>query len=860
MPMIRKLLGITMSLIILSSACLPRRAEGASLAWMPAAHADEEAPAESLTDREREPNASAEEDETAEPQVPVETPIGESPSASDTQAPSGGGLPEEATATAPPDEGEPKDTPQPQPEETLAPPEEAPVETDAPEPDGGMDELGLCQERCTHCQARADPSATAVPCVCANLDQRPAGCVCDVPGEASPDSDGQPLLCACTCVDAVEQLDMMPLSVPYADGIIVFTFLELRSAIQGGQYSKIYLGYSDGTDGQTANHGNISFTAVSGILIPASLSTLVIDGTDPRNGKRVTLTDRSSAAAADTIYVGGANKMVTLQNVDVVGHNFYGILCNMGYANVTFQFLNVQYAGRQLTHNRGSNTQVVLTNCDIMIQDMPIGAAEEVAETSAVTVSGTTTIQRVSSVNAGATFSLFWLCTGNAANPYTLTISPGAVVDMRTTNYLVYTDNSAKTNLEVYGTLRFTSTGSNGSLVFNSMYLDKVNIYSGGALSVSHQHASYPSMIVNHLTVQGSLDIARNAATPACISVWSGGSVQFQSPRRVSLTNDNGPLIQSAAGTASLSITTQALNLWTAPSGGANRRLWNNLELEAFTVTGQLRSGAVAQVSVSGLQNNQGVALQASTLNNANFNLGSGSGAASRLIAGQYDLRIDPVYAGESKVTGTASGGAIQTVQEYAYAGNALGGLIQSVSGVAESGGRYQTGENQLRPLGAVDSRVYVLSVRDQLEAHTYSDLQNGLYFYSMPDTMVFESATLSGADQLLDREDPDWTIQVYDGRNSGSPWQVTATIAQPLRTQDGSTLANGLVFLHPNGAMTPLSASATLVGSKSAADPVIADVRWARDRGMHVYIPAFTGRANVPYSTQITWTLQTGP
>lgn len=817
----RRLLAITISLLCLSSVCLPCLSGAAALAWLPVAREYE--PIDPLENVEEASPAPTGEAETEAPHEPVATPtMGETPPAGETETPSGGVLPAEAA--------EPTEKP----EETPAPPEDPPIEADDLEPDGATIDLRLCQERCARCQAQDDLSA-AVPCGCANAEE-------------------------CACGGNAEQLDIMPLSLPHEDGIIVFTFSALRSAIQGGQYSKIYLGYSDGTDGQTANHGNISFTSTGGIVIPSSLSTLVIDGTDPRNGKRVTLTDQSSAALADTIYVNSANKTVTLQNMDVIGHNFYGILCNLGNANITFQFLNVQYAGRQLTHNRGSNTQVVITNCDIRIQDMPIGAAEEVAETSAVTINGTNTIQRVSSTNAGATYSLFWFCSGSASDPYALTISPGAVVNMSTTNYLIYTDSSAKTNLEVYGTLRFTSTGSNGSLVYNSMYLDKVNIYSGGSLTVSHQHAAYPSMIVSNLAVQGSLDIARNAATPACISVRSGGSVKFQSPQRVSLTNDNGPLLQSASGTASLSITTQALNLWTAPSGGTSRRLWNNFELEPFAVTGQLNTGSVSQVNTSGLQNNQGVALQASALNNASFNVGSGSGVASRLILGQYALRIDPVYVGESKVTGTAPSGSTQSIQEYAYADNTLGALLQTVSGVAESGGRFETTESQLTPLGAVDSRIYVLSVSDQLEAHTYSNLQAGLYFYTTPDTMLFESAALSGVDQILDREDPDWTIQVYDARNSDTPWHVTASIAQPLQTEDGSTLSDGLVFIRADGEMTPLSDSAIIVGSKTAGDPDIADVRWTRDQGIHVHIPAFTGRANVPYSTRITWTLQTGP
>lgn len=653
--------------------------------------------------------------------------------------------------------------------------------------------------------------------------------------------EDQPGISIIESVDRMEE-DIQPMGIPHGDdGIIVYTYTELRNAIQGGQYGTIYLGYDE------VNRGTISYTDAYGIAISRSL---VIDGADPLTGRRMTLVDWNSEGVTAGLYASANNIIVTVQHMNFTGRNFYGIMNGRTMTNVELNFVDVQYTGRQMAHNYGSNSVVSLTNCTATITDVGSGGAQELAEATGIVFYGTNTIERT----GPQTHSVIWL---HGAGSHRVTIAEGAQVTISTSNYLIFDDTAARASLEVYGTLRVSTAGGYGSMTYADQVLSSVNVHSGGVLEIDHQNTARPTLYVTSLSVAGTLSMRRAGSGLPLIALTSGGSLRFDSPRLVTLENAGGALLRTVSGTAAMTWQMPVLNRY---SGASILTAWNNANLSAFAVSLTATTGGATITGVSGLSDGGiGAAIHGITLQNGAIQLMSDT----RLVLGTAKLALDQTDAGQTVVTGVADADAAIETMEYAYSqADGIGAFIQDTAVQAGGDGSFSTGSSPFaQPIRHQGTRVYARSDNGTLICYTYTTpIQRGPVFLDVPETLPFETAALSGKDQLIQRAQDDWNLQIYDGRTSGEGFALYARILFPLSTASGDTLPGSLVYVR-NGAVFDLEHGDVLIARGDPSDGMDTyRIHWPAEEGLLVRLPAFQGVPGVEYETTIQWMLTEGP
>ena len=184
---------------------------------------------------------------------------------------------------------------------------------------------------------------------------------------------------------------------------------------------------------------SITLVYLANDITLATKSAVTIDGFYPPDGTGTihTYTDMNSAGYADTIGVRSASSIhITVQNLNVVGKNYYGLIYvteGTNYQNVVVTYKNITYNGPQITyHPSGLSIYQDLT---INIIDSTACVADEVAEAGQIQIGGKTTIIHNSVGN-----SAFWF-RGYMATPY-FEILKDADVSITTTRDIVYTSNS----------------------------------------------------------------------------------------------------------------------------------------------------------------------------------------------------------------------------------------------------------------------------------------------------------------------------------------------------------------------------------------------------------------------------------
>ena len=645
-------------------------------------------------------------------------------------------------------------------------------------------------------------------------------------------------------------------AIGYADGVIVFTYQELKNALNGtmtdslGQpYDTIYLGYCDVVTepGETVNNGVIQL-GTTGATVPRSVT---IVGTDPRNGRRVKLVDVTSSAITDTIRASTAGITLTLQDADVQGNNYYGIL-HSSVDGVTLNFNNVNYTGRQMAYNRGAGGLVNIRDCNIRIQ-YSSAASQEVAEACEVRLSGNVQIDKVDSESTA--FSLFWL----TGSPNKLTVEPGATVTANTVNYFTYNSANSSTIIDIQGTLSVTSgSGNTGCFTYADQWLNSLTVGSGGSLTLTHNGTAYESLRTNNLTVDGTFIIDRaSASTRYCIAAVGVGTWNFNNPSYARMNNPGGRLMSGVAGTTA-NINTQAATLW--KSGAANQYIWNNNDMRPYTVT---LSGATPSVSIVDLDNGRGAALPAYApmLNATNFSVRN----ATQLVFGRYELTIneESVYRGSTQITGSFSRGVAPVIHEYAL--DAPNGNITTRVQLQFSSGSGSYAATMNPGLESTSlTRVYALAEDGFLEVQVYRDPKSIVELVSVPTEIDFGMVQVPSTSIIVPRGSgsDNMEVVVLDTRDTGS-WTLELQATTPL-TQSGSNdvLNDALVFVTGGGATINSLLSPLVIHQQTTSTtmPVQTALSWVDAEGILLQLQPLEGLPGDPYTGAMTWTLTVAP
>ena len=195
--------------------------------------------------------------------------------------------------------------------------------------------------------------------------------------------------------------------------VAISTFAELKSVIETN--NAVNLIYLD---------ANIKMT--SGITIPQTKTNLIINGT--YNDIRHSFKDRTTLNASDTITASNALiQKVTVQNMDITGNNYYGIIYvpeSASYKNIITEYNNITYNGPQISFHSTGLTRFIYSN--ISINNTFLTNGGEVAECNKIEIGGSTTITHNSKEN-----SAFWFRNSNPS----LTILKNANLTINQTTY-----------------------------------------------------------------------------------------------------------------------------------------------------------------------------------------------------------------------------------------------------------------------------------------------------------------------------------------------------------------------------------------------------------------------------------------
>jgi hypothetical protein len=200
---------------------------------------------------------------------------------------------------------------------------------------------------------------------------------------------------------------LVPVQTFAATWVDVATFAQLKAAVESATTTHIRL---------TAN---IDFP-LSSVSINTAKPELVIDG----NG--YTWKDSNSASYLYALrYTKKGNlKNITIQNMNIVGRNYYGMITiddSTTFSDVTVTFDNINYTGPGLSWGRKSH--FVIRDSSIMIIPSRICPAHEVFECLRVRLEGVVNIVK----NAPSSCEeLFWITGSNGG----VTIATGANVNV----------------------------------------------------------------------------------------------------------------------------------------------------------------------------------------------------------------------------------------------------------------------------------------------------------------------------------------------------------------------------------------------------------------------------------------------
>lgn len=368
--------------------------------------------------------------------------------------------------------------------------------------------------------------------------------------------------------------------------VAVETSAELKTVLEGdNKITKIYLAKD--------------ITLESGISILASKTEVTIDGLYPIDGTGIihTYTDMNSAGSGDAIGVRSASSIkVTLQNMNVVGRNYYGIIYvaeGTAYQNVVIEYKNLTYKGPQITYHPSGLS--IYQDLDITIVDSTACVANEVAETYQLQIGGKTTINHNSIGN-----SVFWF-RGPTSSPY-LEILEGANLSITTTRDVIYTTYYLK--LTIHNNANFTVNTRYGFFRDNGHQASSILLDTHSKLSVIQTQTNGSNAM---LTCRGEFTVNENAtlylqanysnSAPLIRFYSTAAKWNVTKPKSIILYNQTNAVFRFENATT-FSIETGRIDYWqTSPTltssgdiDGKPLYAWNKSNQEEFTLTATVTS------------------------------------------------------------------------------------------------------------------------------------------------------------------------------------------------------------------------------------------------------------------------------
>lgn len=618
--------------------------------------------------------------------------------------------------------------------------------------------------------------------------------------------------------------------------VIVYSFEELSTALSNNNgYTYIYLG------------ADITQTSSTGITVNSSKASVVIDGFAPDATTPATFTQYSVLSMTSAIYVANSSTTsITFQNANLVGKNYYGIVASSdSYSTLSITYNNISYTGPQIAYNSYGTVNFIDSNIALS-PIVGLVVAQETAEAARISFSGNVTISSSSTTN-----SIFWL----KGTSTSMTLNSGASVNISSSFYFLYSADSYPT-LTLNSGSSLSYTGKNYGMHYDAQQFGSVYINSGASLSVTQNTNSYSygTMRVRSLLQMedsSSLTINRGAGGTAIQFTTTGARAVFNNPQRVKLYSP-ASTVMAFTSVTTVSITTDAINLWTTSSGLSNNSIdnsptymWNKSLNQPLTLE-MTYSGTTRTVSTNLDSSDPTSGLTGTTFNPS---------ASQMLVFGKFNLNISEITNLSTAVSGVTESDAEVRVSYPS-------GDSSSTAQTTATSGVYTASLSQTLSIGDI---VSVLSYNDNLNKIETSVVVEGveeiLRIVAVPENILFGLNSIPEIETTISRQNTDELyVEIEDTRSSGS-WNMYASLDSEMQGTDLNgalhSLSNSLLFTDESGNTTEFSAGAQRLIYSGSGN--LTNV-WTADEGILFSANPSEIYSGVTYTATITWSLQDTP
>ncbi|MCL2840960.1 MAG: hypothetical protein FWE05_09345 [Defluviitaleaceae bacterium] len=625
--------------------------------------------------------------------------------------------------------------------------------------------------------------------------------------------------------------------------VAVETESELRSILSGtNTYTTIYL-VND-------------MTLTQGVSIATDKTNLVIDGTYPLDGTGTvqTYTDMNSSSSNDTINVSNSNMpVITLQNMNIIGRNYYGIIyVPDGISGVTLNYINVTYTGPQFIYNAyGYNN---LTDCTFTSAASTACPLNEMAEVSYLTIGGNTMINHQANNGSNATF---WFRSGS--NP-TFIINENANVTITTTSYCFYTDLHPNITIGDGASLFFQPVL--GMFLNNGHYINSLTIGDNASLTIIPDEsatAAYSSPIV----VDGNISVGNNANVFIQSTLTAFSPIYFLATAILSITNPQSFVLYSNKAQAinangyplTFTISAEQMNLWvyanTLNPGDINDIpdfQWDRYNNPIATDYTPLSIAGTCTSNVWSITSNNFTTQEISNLPAlTNFHP-----ETDQVLSLGKLLTVNPIVDGQYPISGTTIANAAIQVQYDS------GGTSYEDTASADSSGNFSI----------VPSATIEIDTTVTITAHSpfltgtivNAAIDGGEISLETPDSdLPFVMVKLVVPNKLLYGRDVIWQqVIVHDTRVYPTPWEISATLYSDMTSQDNPlhTLPDALIYVDENDHIDTLGSDPVIVFTNDGTSSGDTIITWNDTQGILLNGENITFFANEVYAANINWQL----
>lgn len=594
-----------------------------------------------------------------------------------------------------------------------------------------------------------------------------------------------------------------------SETVVVYDYNELKTVLEGNNtYNLVYFGADITLDG--------------GIILNPAKTSLTIDGT--YDNVRYTYTDYNSTNYNQTILLTNTptSMNITVQNIDVIGRNYYGVICvydATGFSNVVVNYININYTGPQLAFNPYSSLNII--NCNIIIQASSASSANEVAETRNVTLGGTTNINSSATGN-----SIFWFRNVvGGVYPY-LNVMPNANITTATgmgydNSHLtgkILIDNNAILNIK-----QNQQFGSAATWCINN----ELKMNSGSSLKMV---SDYTGSTSNYCILFSTTSSALNLNNPKSVVLYNKSASAIYSSSTIPYMLNISQYNRWTAVTPYLS----AGDIYDIPTYS-----WYKLE----NVNNLVMSGNITSSTTTISSTNLTSAEESQLPNLSNFLINN-----TRVLSiGRPSLSINPITDLTTDITGVTSPGADVRIS---YDGNDY--YVQ-----ADSNGNYIYTYSTPLPIGTEISFVSNVANSFLYRFRTVEVIYAGdLSIVSATNQVIFSTTSFQTTPYLCNRVSP-LKVVVNDSRIIPTVWNLYAFINQELTNEKGRVLTDGLVYVDNIDNMTVLSETPTLVYTSDGVTTGEIDVEWPDNEGILLQLNVVPIVKDTVYQTDINWHLE---